>query len=49
MSKSRLAPMTVTLEQRTWLNSQSEKTSESIASIVRGLIQAQVNKEARKK
>ena len=49
MSKTRLAPTTVTLDQRTWLDSQSEKTGDSIASIIRGLIQAQVNKEARKK
>jgi hypothetical protein len=44
MSVKKLPVIPVTKEQREWLESKSNETCESITSIVRGLIQAEVNK-----
>ncbi len=46
---SKLALQAITPDQKEWLNQQAKSTGESIASIVRGLIQAEVNKSKRGK
>jgi len=46
---AKLALQTITPDQKEWLRKQAESTGESIASIVRGLIQAEVNKSKRGK
>jgi hypothetical protein len=44
---AKLALQTITQDQKEWLSNQAKSTGESIASIVRGLIQAEVNKSKR--
>lgn len=39
MNQNKLAPMSLTESQRKWLESEAARTGNSIASIVRGLIQ----------
>jgi hypothetical protein len=43
--QERIAPFDATKEQKRWLNKESEKPGNSSASILRGLIQAEINKQ----
>ncbi len=40
--------MRVTVEQREWIDNEMDRTCESLASIVRGLIQKEINKRGKK-
>lgn len=41
--QERIAPFGATKEQKEWLESESKLTGESIASVLRGLIQGNIN------
>lgn len=43
-AKKTLAPILVTPRQREWLDKEVEKTGNSIAAVIRNLIQEQANK-----
>lgn len=49
MSKKRMAPFIITPHQYEWLEREKQRTGNTFAAIVRGLIQEEISKEKRKK
>ena len=49
MSKKMLAPIAITKAQQSWLEAEKVRTGEPTSTIVRSLIQDQIQKEADKK
>lgn len=48
MTKRRVAPFLITADQEKWLVKEKDESGGSMASILRGLIQDRMKKEARK-
>lgn len=48
MTKKKLSPTEVTIEQHEWLKAEKARTGNGIATILRGLIQDRMNKKAAK-
>mgnify|MGYP003661802855 CR=1 FL=1 len=44
MTKKRVAPFLITADQEKWLLKRKDESGDSLASILRGLIQQQMNK-----
>ena len=47
MKPKKMSPIKVTESQREWLENEQERTGNSMASIIRGLIQLQVTEAAK--